>query len=129
MTKVSFCKGVKSTKAFTLVEVSLVLGLVLILASMSVASAGIFAKISSARKAETILIQVEHSRIAWLLDNPQKGYPDLTLTEIAPYMPTPESLATLSKLGYTVDDKSIQQEEIIYTARSDAMPIPGFANK
>jgi len=117
----------KSIRGYTLVEISLVLGLTLILSAMGIASAGIYTRVSDARKAEAVLREVESARTAWLLDNPQSSYEDVTLTELTPYLPTPDSLTKLRGLGYALGDGDLKQEAIKYTRlNKDVLAIPNF---
>jgi len=127
MSTLTFCKGARRKKGYTLIEVSLVLGLSVALGTAGFLGVASYWKLGAARKAQTVLTQVDVARVSWLLDNPQKGYPDVTIDKLLPFMPDPNAISTLTELGYSLENAGLQSEDIWYTKTDqDLLPIPGF---
>jgi len=120
------CKA-RNSGGFSLLEVTLVLGFVISISVAGFAGVGYFSRINDAKKAQSVLIQVEAARTSWLLDNPQRCYQDVTLANIEDIMPDMKATDLLRDLGYSIGDKDIQQENISYGRDEGRLPVPGFA--
>ena len=119
-----FCK--ENNAAFTLLEVTLVMGLCVAITAASFVGTTTVWKLGDCRKAQSVLMQVDIARTSWLLDNPQSGYGNVTITKIVPYLPNPAAISLLSNWGYTLDDAGVQSELISVSKLQDRWPVPEF---
>lgn len=119
-------------RGFTLVEITLVLGLVVGLSSLSIFGVTYFTSLAKASRAEAVLKQVENARISYLSDTPTASYTQLTPANLDPYIPGGWNFAVsvLSSNGYSLIGTDIQQPLITYgrTAK-DAGPVRGFLSR
>ena len=113
---------------YTLVEIALVLGLLLVLSTAGIASFGYISRLSCARHAESILRQVDNARMSYLTDNPSLTYQDVTLAALTNYMSDPAMLTNLPALGYTLSDANVQSYPLSYgiAPNSSALPLTGY---
>lgn len=127
------CPALKLTflrnRAFSIMEITLVLGLLLAISGFTVFGAGYFAKINAARKAESVLRQVENARMSYLVDNPNQSYADVTLTVIKEYMADPEMLDKLDGFGYKLTDADVKAYPLTYGRDDDALAIIAFTGR
>lgn len=122
-------------KAFTLVELTLVIGLVLGMTAMSVFGLTYFTYLARAQRAEGILRQVENARLSYLMDNPTETYSSVTGPAIDPYLPGGwiGAQEVLTVNGYKITEADLKTPLISYsvvtgglTANLWAMRIRGF---
>ena len=108
---------------FSLLEITLVLGLLLALSTFTVFGAGYFSKLNAARRTEGVLRQVENARMSYLVDNPNLSYSDLSVSVLANYMPDPSILAELPNYGYSLTDADVKAFPMTYGRNTDALPV------
>lgn len=88
------------------IELSIVIGVIALLASGTLWASSQWGKWSKMKKAEAIVTQIDAARSSYLIDNPQLGYSDIAGTELDPYLPTPYAtlMSDLSALGYSLSN-------------------------
>lgn len=122
-------------KAFTLLEMTLVIGLVVGMTSLSVFGLTVFSTISKAHKAEALMRQIENARLSYLMDNPTQQYGGVTGDKIDQYLPGgwDATKELLDANGYTITEGGLQSATISYTLNSGtagaswASKVRGFA--
>jgi type II secretory pathway pseudopilin PulG len=120
-------------KAFTLVELTMVIGIVLGMAGMSVFGMTYFTSLARANRAEAVLKQVEKARLSYLIDHPTHSYREITGSNISKYLPGGFSAMQdiLRDNGYDVSEGDLRTATIGYTSIDRrgpqwTLPIRGF---
>lgn len=118
-------------KAFTLIELTMVIGILLGMTAMSVFGLTYFSSLSRANRAEAILRQVEKARLSYLIDNPTSSYLQITTVDISPYLPGGFSgaLEILRLNGYEVSEGDLRTPTISYRKTTDGPLGPDWTVK
>lgn len=104
-------------KAFTLIELTMVIGILMGMTAMSVFGLTYFTSLSRANRAEAILRQVEKARLSYLIDHPTHSYRQITTLAISPYLPGGFSAAiqVMEMNGYTLTESDLRTPTIHYS--------------
>ncbi len=91
-------------KAFTLLEITLVIGIVVGLASLTIVGLGNSTRIANAARAEAAMRMIESARLSYLSDNPQVVVGNITAANLDRYIPggTAAAINILTDNGYII---------------------------
>lgn len=123
-------------KAFTLLELTMVIGILMGMTAMSVFGLTYFSSLSRANRAEAILRQIEKARLSYLIDHPTQNYRMITTLDISPYLPGGwiSAVEVLEENGYTIAESDLRTPTVSYSTGSVGfgggpgwtIPIRGF---
>jgi type II secretory pathway pseudopilin PulG len=121
-------------RGYTLLELSLVLGMLVGLTAIGAFGLKYFTTVARSNRAEAILRQVENARLSYLVDNPVENHTTVTPDKISPYLPGgwDGAVQMLAINGYTLDASDLTGLDIGYgfvekpsgTAGFDASGLP-----
>ena len=113
-------------KAYTLLEVSMVLGLAVALTTITIFGIGQSSAIARAARAEAAMRMIESARLSYLSDNPTRVVGTVLPTDLDPYIPGgfTNALAVITNNGYSM---SLPRD--IRTARIGYSMDPGVTQR
>lgn len=132
-TKNSLCpEKSPHSKAFTLLEITLVLGMVVGLTAITIFGLGNSAAIARASRAEAAMRMIEAARLSYLSDHPEVPLANVSAVDLDQYIPggTAAAVAILNDNGYTIRlPAHIRTPRIGYTLGNSSEPLKGFEQR
>jgi len=122
--------NIRRSRAFTLTEITLVVGLILSMTAMGLMGTAWFAKMNAAKRAEATLRLIQNARVSWLVDNPTQNFNTVTWGNLGEYLNVKELQDELRELGYEFTEADLRAEKITYgISDENALPIPNFPKR
>jgi len=118
------------TKGYTLLEITLVIGIVVGLSALAAVGLGAAQGVARASRAEAALRMVETARLSYLSDNPHVMRKDVSQDKLDKYIPGGFAAAAdiVAENGYTII--SIDQPRIQYRPTNpSSFDLKGFEKK